>query len=91
MSAPPDINARRADWAARAVETFSTVSGPDFTDEAISDLIADLGHLCDREKLDFVALVRKGVAYWKIEQTDEDGVRTPPRVDILIEGAEDSS
>jgi hypothetical protein len=85
MSALPDINARRAAWAAKAVEVFSADTGADFRDEAISDLIADLGHLCDLEKLDFVALVRKGVAYWKIEQTDATGIAAPPYVEIIIE------
>jgi hypothetical protein len=88
MRAPPDINARRADWAAKAIGVFGAVSGADFYDEAISDLIADLGHLCDRERLDFVALVRKGIAYWKIEQTDATGIKAPPYVEIVIEETE---
>lgn len=48
---PPDpdgLNGDRADWAERALEAFMEATGTDPCD-AISDLVADLLHLCDRK------------------------------------------
>lgn len=48
---PPDpegMNDERADWAEEALAVFMESTGSDSGD-AISDLIADLRHLCDRQ------------------------------------------
>jgi hypothetical protein len=89
MSAAHPMNLSRADWARKAVEAFGSSTGADLYEEAIGDLLCDLGHLCDQEGLDFVTLVRGAVANWKIEQTDPDGLQNPPRVEIIIHGKKD--
>lgn len=84
MIAPHTINVSRAAWAREAVEAFGSITGADLYEEAACDLICDIGHLCDQEGFDFVALLRKAVGYWKIEQSDPDGIEDPPDVEIEI-------
>ena len=48
---PPDpegMNDKRASWALEAIEAFCATTGTDASD-AISDLLSDIMHLCDRE------------------------------------------
>jgi hypothetical protein len=78
------MNDSRAEWAREVVEAFGSITGADLYEDAAGDLICDIGHLCDEEGLDFVAMVRKAVAYWSIEQVDPDGIADPPEVDIII-------
>ena len=44
---PESLNTDRALWAAIALEAFRRETGADLTD-AVSDLLADLMHWCDR-------------------------------------------
>ena len=86
MNASHPMNQSRAGWARKAVEAFGSITGADLYEEAIGDLICDVGHLCDQEGLDFLALLGGAVANWKIEQTDPDGLQNPPGVEIIIHG-----
>src|SRR5688500_18947635 len=72
MRASHPMNDSRAEWAREVVEAFGSITGADLYEDAAGDLICDIGHLCDEEGLDFVAMVRKAVAYWSIEQADPD-------------------
>ncbi len=48
---PPDpegMNDDRAEWALSAIRHFQTITGTDFED-ALSDLLCDLMHACDRD------------------------------------------
>lgn len=48
---PPDPDGQnndRADWADRALQAFQMTTGTDRQD-ALSDLLCDLMHLCDRD------------------------------------------
>lgn len=74
--AGPD-NADRARWADAAVDAFNTKTGTTEYEEAIGDLIADLGHLAEREGLDFMALARRGIADWQIEKIDPSSLDRP--------------
>jgi hypothetical protein len=42
------MNDDRAEWADRAIESFRVATGTD-REEALSDLLCDLMHLCDRD------------------------------------------
>lgn len=86
MTGFSETNLNRARWAGFAVEAFSQEVGNvnEPLEVSISGLICNIAHLCDREKIDFVALVTKAVAFWKIEQTDPDGIADPPHVDLII-------
>lgn len=58
---PPDPekqNQARAEWAATAVRAFRKVTGADY-DDAVSDLLVDLGHYCDREGMNFTTALRR--------------------------------
>ncbi len=48
LPADPDVmNDDRADWAAAAIDAFIDATGAD-REDALSDLLSDLMHLCDR-------------------------------------------
>lgn len=78
---PPDpegMNKDRAEWARVAVQAFATQTGLD-TDAAadgiataITDLLADLGHLCDREGLSLPAIWQTAAMHYN-EETDNQG------------------
>lgn len=48
---PDNLNDDRATWAAEAVRHFRRVTGADWND-AVSDLLCDLMHLCDRQPVE---------------------------------------
>lgn len=64
-------NKQRANDAAEAVTTHAATPGggimhPDA--DTVSDLIADLGHLCDREGIDFTGAVIAALRNWRAER-----------------------
>jgi hypothetical protein len=67
-------NDDRAEWALQALETFQAATGTDDGD-AISDLVADLLHLCDREGERFGWSARdqieRGIRAYHQEITDD--------------------
>jgi len=77
-------NVDRARWAERCVRTLVAESGVDSIEHAITDLIANLGHLSDEAGLDFLSLVEAGIGHWHLELLDEDSIDALPRVDIRI-------
>ena len=68
--APPDNN-DRANWAEEALMVFTATTGGQLhleRDDMVADLLCDLGHYCDRHKLDFDALVERAKRNWHHEQ-----------------------
>lgn len=63
-------NGRRARIAAYAVASACKARLEPITldVDGIRDLLADLGHLCDRESLNFHALIRTAKADWRAER-----------------------
>ena len=64
-------NSERAETAEYAVASGERARGDggNGTDEdGIRDLLADLGHLCDREGLDYLAILETAVADWRSER-----------------------
>ena len=55
------LNEKRASWAEAALKAFETESGTEGED-SVSDLIANLGHLCSQRGIDFRMCVELGVA-----------------------------
>ena len=81
-------NAQRAFWAHSCLDHFAVLTGADTTEDCAGDLIADIGHLCARDGLDFLAIVKRGIGHWQVERDDEDGLRLDlPPVHILIDVA----
>jgi len=75
---PPDpehMNDRRAEWAAEALRGFQCETGTD-NDHAMTDLLCDLMHWCDRHNSDFDAALSTARMHYEAETapepTDED-------------------
>jgi hypothetical protein len=70
---PEGINDDRASWALEALQTFQAATGAGDGD-AMSDLIADLGHLADRnpEFGSVVAAIRRAAVHYGVETSGGD-------------------
>jgi hypothetical protein len=86
MSRTNDMRARDAE---RCLDLLASLTGKDARECCISDLIAHLGHYCDRHDMDFRQLLVIAIGHWKLEQTDPESDGIPPLVTITIDG-EDS-
>ena len=70
----------RADIALRAY-SYAADSSDDA--EAITDLVADIGHYCLEHDLAYLHLLSLGISHWRLEMTDPDGM-VMPEVGIII-------
>jgi len=77
-------NIDRARWAERCVRILVAETGVYSIEHAITDLIANLGHLSDEAGLDFLSLVAAGIGHWHLELSDEYSIDALPRVDIRL-------
>lgn len=78
------VNTERACWANVVLTTFQRiVNEPDY-ETALIDLIADLGHLAKKRKLDYLAILHRGIRAWAYEERDPDEQRASPSVAIRI-------
>ena len=80
-------NLRRARTAAAALAEYASVTAS-LGREGITDLVADLGHYCDSNDLDFLSLVEVAIAHWSTERSkpDQPMPDTMPGVTIIIDG-----
>lgn len=67
-----NLNDKRSDWAQAAIVAFAIATGSDLED-AIADLIGDLGHFCDRHGLDMQRQVDRGREFYDYE-TQHQGI-----------------
>jgi len=66
---PPDpekMNDNRAAWAQGALRHFQCTTGTDY-DDALSDLLGDLMHWCDRNSADFGAALSRARMHYEAE------------------------
>ena len=71
---PPDpegMNDRRAAWAGLALAAFIAATRTDW-DDALSDLLADLIHWCDRNNYDFDATLERARWHYDAETGGEE-------------------
>ena len=64
-------NGARAEQAECGVVAASEArgeSGQEVCEDSIRDLLADLGHLCDREGIDFPAIIDTAKKDWRAER-----------------------
>lgn len=63
-------NEMRANTAAGAVEAACSINREKsrIDEDTISDLLADLAHLCDREGLDYTTLANRANVNWRAER-----------------------
>lgn len=69
----PD-NSDRAEWAEQALSVFCKETGLDPVAEereAVSDLLCNLGHYCDLNGLDFLAIASGAISVWDAEKREE--------------------
>lgn len=74
---PEDMNDQRAEAAGSALDTFTNDMGETGEDEDLdiqnlTDLIADFGHFCDRNNIDFADILRRAQYHYD-EETDNKG------------------
>lgn len=75
---PPDpegMNDNRAEWADGAIEAFQAATGTD-REDALSDLLCDLMHLCDRDVFlgDFDTQLERARGHYEAETAGEEAV-----------------
>lgn len=81
-----NTNEERADWAEAAVIRFREVCGGDFDETALYDLVANLGHLCDRLSaiyedfdLTFDDMVENAARHYEAETGEGDDIEQAMR------------
>ena len=63
-------NENRANWAENAINNYCQETGDDDTETGMTDLLADMMHLCDRDGFDFsTSLARAEMHY--LEEKEE--------------------
>lgn len=74
--AKTDMNLARAGWAMKAVETFAAETGLDLEadglDVAISDLLCDILHLCQRDGIDIERAADAAYMHFEAEASGAD-------------------
>ena len=83
---PPSHAKTRAAEALAALAARGQAQGDDLP-TSIQDLVCDLGHLSDENKLDFVDILTRAIRHWQIERIDPMSMVPGPTVEIRI-GAE---
>lgn len=64
-------NRDRARWAEHALNTFSRETGSEMGQEALHDLLCDLGHYADQQGFDFEDQIRCAAETWAEEKAEE--------------------
>lgn len=71
-------NQSRAQWALDALDAFGLATGQrvrngrDEVEDMIGDLLCDLMHYCEQEKLDFNVLLARGQMHFRDERGGEE-------------------
>jgi len=82
-------NDDRSEWAESALRAFSAKTGSGIGEEGLHDLIADLGHYAERQRIDFLDCIARAIGCWALERRGPlcaDGV--PPVIIQVGEGGE---
>lgn len=78
-------NLERARTAEECLFHFIQLTGPGLSlEEAAGDLIANIGHFCKQQKLDYLAIVKTGIGHWYVERARPDSIEVLPDVTITI-------
>lgn len=70
--------------AAQALHAFRIAAGDSDDEDAIRDLVSDLGHFADRHHIDFLDVVATAIGCWSLEQKEPDCTTAAPSVVITI-------
>jgi len=77
------LNQEHADTARKAIAACASDSDQDLP-TSVSDLVVNLAHLCDVEKLEFIEIVTRALRHWQVERIDPASVLEGPVVEIYI-------
>jgi hypothetical protein len=83
LEADPDgMNHERSEWAHAAIAAFikKTGVGPE---DALCDLLADLGHWCDRDGFNFARELRRAKDHYEAETCNGKGIVTGHQFDAI--------
>ncbi len=78
------LNSERAGWAAAGLTVFQQTTGEADIETAMVDLVADLGHLAKKYKLNYIEILRRAIRAWAYEERDPRELGTSPPVSIRI-------
>ena len=78
---------RRARNARHGLKAYQNVADIGNDEEALSDLIADLGHFADRHDIEFIDCCARAIAAWAVERQGPHTTATTQSVVIQIGGA----
>lgn len=77
-------NLTRAQWAERCIQLFVDITGVDTLEDAVGDLIANLGHYARLQGIDYIDRVKCGLGHLYVEQIDENSLDPLPTITIII-------
>jgi hypothetical protein len=77
------MNKEHAEKARKAIAACNFDAEQDLA-ASVKDLLVDLAHLCDAERIDFVERVKKALNSWQVERIDPTSVADGPAVEITI-------
>jgi hypothetical protein len=77
------MNKAHADQARKAITAWKLDPGQD-TATSVKELLVDLAHLCDAERIDFVESVKRALKTWQVERIDPTSLADGPAVEITI-------
>lgn len=78
------LNSERAGWAASGLAVFQRTTGEADIETAMVDLVADLGHLAKKYRLNYIEILRRAIRSWAYEERDPKELGTSPSVSIRI-------
>jgi hypothetical protein len=87
---PEGQNDDRALWAEAAIRTFQEQTGlkdVDGMDTAVMDLLADIGHFCDRHNLSLSGLLHRAKMHYD-EETNPEGCDEDDPADVGPQGTQ---
>ena len=77
-------NGDRARCAAQALHAYRIAAGDSDDEDAIRDLVTDLGHFADRNHIEYLDVLATAIGHWALEQKQPDSTAAAPSVTITI-------
>jgi hypothetical protein len=75
-----------ASTARQCLDHFATITAPDMSaEEAAEHLIANIGHYYRAEKLDFLAIIKRGIGHWHAGRLHPNTFAPLPHVSIHVQ------
>lgn len=66
----PNLTFRYTDKAEAALQSFSDDIEASSQDQAVHDLLCDIGHICDRHDMDYCTIAARALSHWQAERNN---------------------